>query len=401
MVKKILHTSDWHIGRRLKAHERYDEFAKFFEWLENLISIERVDALLVAGDIFDNSTPSAKAQSLYYSFLGRIAQSNCRHIIITSGNHDSPAFIDAPKELLKLCNVYVVGTPCENPEDEVIKLNDELIVCAVPYLRDRDIRTLKADDNIQDLARALQEGIAEHYRRVFERAKELQGNSNIPVIAMGHLFAKGGRYRNDEGVRSLYLGTAVEVRTEIFPEFLTYTALGHLHSPQKVGRDNIRYSGSPIAMNFGEVENKNAVYIIELDGKNLAGIREINVPVFQKLRQIRGNLDEITTELQKLIAQNESIWLEVVYSGSDPVGNLRDKLNELIRLYPLIEIFDIIDESKNFYNPTTIYEEYKTLENIKPMEMFKLLLDAQGISEKQREAYIPMYEKILHKLEID
>ena len=400
MIKKILHTSDWHIGRRLKTRERFEEYQKFFHWLENIIVYEEIDALLVAGDIFDNTTPSAKAQNLYYSFLAKLRNTNCKHVIIISGNHDSPALLDAPAEVLKHCDVHVIGTACENPEDEVINLNDELIVCAVPYLRDRDVRTLKPEDII-DLGQELQQGIANHYAKVFARAEELQRDSGAPVIAMGHLFARGGKYRSDEGVRSLYVGTAVDVSTEIFPDFLTYTALGHLHSPQFVGRENIRYSGSPLAITFGESEVKKSVYVIELDGSNLTGIHEIEVPVFQKLARIKGSMEEIYAGIQEFIVQGEPVWLEIIYNGDEIIGDLQEKLSVFTKSYPLIEILSIYDESRVFNETGATYDKRYTLENIKPLEMFELLLDSQDISQKQREAYIPMYEKILHKLEID
>ncbi len=400
MVKRVLHTSDWHIGRRLKTRERFEEYQKFFNWLENIIVYENIDALLVAGDIFDNTTPSTKAQDLYYSFLAKIMNTNCRHVIIISGNHDSPALLDAPKEILRNCDVHVVGTACENPEDEIINLNGELIVCAVPYLRDRDVRTLKPEDNI-DAGQELQQGIANHYTKLFERAEELQRDSNIPVIAMGHLFARGGKCNSDEGVRSLYVGTAVDVSTEIFPDFLTYTALGHLHSPQFVGRENIRYSGSPLPMTFSESKAPKSVYVLDLDGKNLAGVHEIEIPVFQRLARIKGNIEEIYAGIQEFIVQGESVWLEIIYNGDEVIGDLQEKLSFFTKSYPFIEILSIYDDSKRFNESSATYDQRYTLENIKPLEMFELLLDNQDISQKQREAYIPMYQKILRKLEID
>ena len=98
---KILHTSDWHLGRSLYGRKRYDEFSAFLDWLVDTIQTESINALLIAGDIFDTSTPSNRAQGLYYRFLCKIAASNCRHILIVAGNHDSPSFLNAPKELLK------------------------------------------------------------------------------------------------------------------------------------------------------------------------------------------------------------------------------------------------------------------------------------------------------------
>ena len=161
---KVIHTSDWHLGRSLYGHKRYDESAAFLDWLADLIDEESVDTLLVAGDVFDITTPSNRAQGLYYRFLCRVSASCCRHIVLIAGNHDSPSFLDAPKELLKALNVYVVGSITDNPEDEVITLFGpenvpEAIVCAVPYLRDRDIRTVEAGEQIEDKNAKLIDGL--------------------------------------------------------------------------------------------------------------------------------------------------------------------------------------------------------------------------------------------------
>jgi len=151
---KILHTSDWHLGRSLYGRKRYDEFASFLDWLGGTIEKENVDALLVAGDVFDTATPGNRAQELYYQFLCRVAASRCRHVVVIGGNHDSPSFLNAPKELLRALNVYVVGSMSESLEDEVIVLHHgnrpEAIICAVPYLRDSDIRIFQPGETIDD-----------------------------------------------------------------------------------------------------------------------------------------------------------------------------------------------------------------------------------------------------------
>ncbi|MEN6421610.1 MAG: exonuclease subunit SbcD, partial [Smithella sp.] len=117
---KLLHTSDWHIGRALYGRKRYEEFDAFLNWLADLIEQENIDVLLVAGDVFDSITPSNRAQELYYCFLCRVAGSAKRHVVITAGNHDSPTFLNAPKGLLKFLNIHVVGYATKLPEDEVI-----------------------------------------------------------------------------------------------------------------------------------------------------------------------------------------------------------------------------------------------------------------------------------------
>ena len=133
---RILHTSDWHLGKRLKDHDRSDEFRKFLAWLEGVIKDEKPDALIVAGDVFDTRYPPVEAQEMYYTFLANVAGKTCRNIIITAGNHDSAPFIDAPAGIMGRCNVHVIGRPCEG---EILTLSDsqgrqEAIVCAVPFL---------------------------------------------------------------------------------------------------------------------------------------------------------------------------------------------------------------------------------------------------------------------------
>ena len=402
MIKKILHSSDWHIGRRLKNKERYEEFRKFFAWLEDVIKSENIDALLAAGDIFDSTTPSTKAQDIYYSFLGRIAESNCRHVIIISGNHDSPALLDAPKDLLKLFKIHVIGQTRENTADEVLTLNDaggkpELIVCAVPYLRDGDVRTMTADDP-ESPENSLITGIKNHYEKVFVEAEKLKSqNPDVPVIAMGHLFAKGGKINDGDGVRALYVGTAVEVGTDIFPEFLTYTALGHLHSPQKISRSNIRYSGAPLVMDFGEAGQKKAVNVLEFDDGKLTDIKEIPVPVFQRIERVKGDIDEIFAGLDSFASLGESVWLDITYSGSEAVGGLHEKIEEHVKNFPLLEVLSIRDESRKQVE-TFDYENSGGIENFTPLEMFELCMEKNKIPEKQRKTFISMYSEILAEI---
>jgi len=197
---RILHTSDWHIGRTLYGNKRYEEFAAFFDWLAKTIEERNIEALLVAGDIFDTGTPSNRAQELYYRFLVRVAASRCRHIVLVAGNHDSPSFLDAPQALLKTIRIHVVGSMRANPGEEVLELDDEagkvrLIVCAVPYLRDRDIRAADAGESFDEKERKLLEGIRMHYETVARealRSREKLGR-DMPIVAMGHLFATGAQ----------------------------------------------------------------------------------------------------------------------------------------------------------------------------------------------------------------
>lgn len=392
MTIKILHTSDWHIGQRLKEHDRTNEFISFFNWLENIIISQQIDILLVAGDIFDNSTPSVPSQNIYYSFLGRLAKSPCRNIIITSGNHDSPAFIDAPSELLKYCSIHVTGQASDNPAREVIALHEpEMIVCAVPFLRDRDVRKAGIND-ISTAEQALTEGIRDHYSRVFDYARTLQG-PDTPIIAMGHLFVQGGVSGDTE--RSLYVGTSVSMKSDIFPKDITYTALGHLHSPQSVGRENIRYSGSPLAMSFAEAGIQKTVSIITLEGGH-ASISELPVPEFQRLIKLKGDIDEIEAGIKSLSQKDSSAWVDVTYTGNEVQG-LQETINALFLQYEGIEILGVHDG--NIRTPAEPANLPPGIDEIHPNEMLELCLDENNTPEEQRVKFRLMHQEIIRSLE--
>lgn len=271
----VLHTSDWHLGRKLYGKNRYEEFATFLSWLTETIVQHNVDVLIVAGDIFDVMTPTNRAQTLYYEFLGEVTKLCCQHIVIVAGNHDSPSLLDAPKEFLKHLNVHVIGTACEDVANEVLTLTDNTgspycIITAVPYLRDRDVRGSVAGESAEDKDAKVVAGIKAHYDEVATIAKTEQKaliqahGRHIPIIATGHLFAAGGRTTEDDGVRNLYVGSLGQVSADMFANCFDYVALGHLHVPQKVGGcEHIRYSGSPLAMGFGEARQQKQVLLVQ------------------------------------------------------------------------------------------------------------------------------------------
>ncbi|WP_201554373.1 exonuclease SbcCD subunit D C-terminal domain-containing protein [Psychrobacter sp. 72-O-c] len=297
----ILHTSDWHLGRRLYGHMRYAEFEAFLSWLHDTISTQQVDVLIIAGDIFDTMTPSNRAQSLYYDFLTRIVKTHCQHVVIVAGNHDSPTFLDAAKGLLQALNVQVVGTACEDPNDEVLLLSSDdtenslplCLIAAVPYLRDRDVRSSQAGESGRTKDANVIAGIEAHYRAVTDCALAEQASllatygQHVPIVATGHLFAAGGRTTEDDGVRDLYVGSLGSVSANIFDSAIDYVALGHLHVPQKVGGyEHIRYCGSPIAMGFGEARQQKQVLLIQFGDAISDGVNSLNTDASADIKNI-------------------------------------------------------------------------------------------------------------------
>ncbi|MDD5600127.1 MAG: exonuclease SbcCD subunit D C-terminal domain-containing protein [Victivallaceae bacterium] len=405
---KILHTSDWHLGRSLYGRKRYDEFAAFLNWLADIIQEEKIDALLVAGDIFDTSTPSNRAQELYYRFLCRVSASHCRHIVVIAGNHDSPSFLNAPKELLRALNVYVVGAMTDKREDEVIVLTDdkqpEAIVCAVPYLRDRDIRIVEPGETIDDKNAKLVEGIKHHYAEVYRIAEQKQaefkdaGYTNIPIVATGHLFTAGGQTVDGDGVRELYVGSLAHVEQEVFPSSIDYLALGHLHVPQEVGSsDFIRYSGSPVSMGYGEANQDKKIIIIEFNGMPEPTISERKVPCFQKLVRITGTLDDIHAKIQLLKQEDSSAWLEIEYTGNDIIGNLREIFDEALADSKM-EILRIKNKRVIDRVINAIHED-ETLDDLDAGDVFKRCLETFEVPDDEREELIASYNEIIQSLQ--
>jgi len=401
---KILHTSDWHIGRALHGRKRYAEYEAFLNWLADLIERENIDVVLVAGDVFDNSTPSNYAQELYYRFLCRVAATANRHVVVTAGNHDSPSFLNAPKELLKFLNVHVVGCAAERPEEEALVLlgpdkEPRLIVCAIPYLRDRDIRIAEAGESVEDKERKIIEGIRTHYRVVCAAAERLRAglHKHIPIVAMGHLFAAGGQTVEGDGVRELYIGSLAQVRTDVFPEAIDYLALGHLHVPQRVGgSDFIRYCGSPLAIGFGEAEQEKGVVLVEFSG-NMPSVTHVPVPRFQALKTVRGDWHTIVGGIDDLKLQASTAWLEIIYEGDEIIANLRERLDEAI-VGSALEILTVKNNRVLALAMQGLDTE-ETLDDLDVTDVFKRCLDAHTVPEDQRTALLNAYQEIITTLD--
>lgn len=405
---KILHTSDWHLGRTLYGRRRQEEFAAFLDWLLECISSRGIDVLIVAGDIFDTSTPGTAAQELYYRFLARVGSTGCRHVVIVGGNHDSPSFLDAPAGLLRALDVHVVGQACAEPADQVLLLRDEqdepqLLVCAVPYLRDRDIRQAQAGESISDKEQKLLEGIRAHYEAIGKAAEAVNAGlaKQVPIIGTGHIFAAGGQTVDGDGVRDLYVGSLAHVHAGVFPACFNYVALGHLHVPQKVGgQEHIRYSGSPLPMGFGEAKQQKSMSLVQFttsaEGAFVPQIELLDIPVFQRLERISGNLADICLRLQALREENEPIWLELLYTGAEVVSDLREQLEEQVAGSAL-EILRIRNQR---VQQQVLEQELpeETLDDLDELEVFERCLQAHEVPEQQHDELLHSYHQVLDSL---
>ena len=401
---KILHTADWHIGRNLYGRKRYQEFGQFLDWLLEAIEREQVEVLLVAGDVFDSTSPSNKALELYYNFLCRVASSStCRHVVVIGGNHDSPSLLEAPKNLLRALNVYVVGASSGAVADEVQLLESDLgslLICAVPYLRDRDLRSVEAAESWESKDLKLLEGIRAHYQQVCAHALELRAQHSekqIPIVALGHLFASGGRTIDGDGVRELYVGSLARVGADAFPPEIDYLALGHLHSAQSLGdNEHMRYSGSPLPMGYGEAKQTKQVLLVAFNGLS-SSVRVLDVPCFQALERVSGDLQQILNRIEELKQQQSSTWLEVDYSASELQPNLRELLDEAL-VGSNMELLRVRNQSALVYHiPTPRPED--SLDQLSPTQVFERCLASHEIAPSESEQLLACYQEILQQLQ--
>ncbi|MDR1053195.1 MAG: exonuclease subunit SbcD, partial [Planctomycetaceae bacterium] len=301
MALTLLHTSDWHLGHSWRGQSRRDEFLQFFEWIIETIIARKINVLLIAGDIFDTSSPSPETQGDYYNFLKRLSDTGCLSVII-AGNHDSPYLLDAPRGLLSVLNVHVVGVP-DFVERELVEVRGEsgeveMLVAAVPFLREGDIRRFEVGESVESREQKILNGFKKHYADICQSAEQLRNNKSIPLVVTGHLFVDGGK--TSEGVREIHVGTLGQVGLDLFPDGVDYLAFGHLHIPQCVGKkETCRYSGSPIPISFDEAGQAKSVVLVEFNGRE-PSIEILPVPKFVNVVRVEGEIGEIETAIQNL-----------------------------------------------------------------------------------------------------
>lgn len=384
---KILHTSDWHIGQRLHGKDRFDEHEKFFSWLLQTIQDKQIDLLLIAGDIFDVGYPSNSALQQYYRFLTQCKASSCQKLIITGGNHDYVSTLNAPKSLLDALDITVIGGMPDSIEKEIVEVkdkNDQLTayVCAVPYLRDRDIRKGVSGESHEERIKATSLGIANHYQEVADCVEKIN-TKQLPVIATGHLYMAGASSSDSE--RDIQMGNQAAFRWDTFPQNFDYVALGHIHRPQRISnQEQVRYSGSPLPLSFSEKNDQKEVVLIEFKETKLSTVESLKVPSFRRLIGFSGSLDEVATKLKQHQSEgNYTDWAEIqiIEESYDP--NLIQKYKELLVADFDLEIVKPSISFKDRVNGVSeLYEEQVALKDLSNQDVFDKLLDRSNFEDR-------------------
>ena len=336
MPLRLFHTADWHLGQTFHGYDRDHEHAAFLDWLLAKLTERRPHALLLAGDVFDTVNPSSLAQRRFYNFLAAAHHALPElQVVITAGNHDAAARLEAPAELFNAFNIRVVGTvprlsdgSIDYPRFLIPLVGDthqvEALALAVPFLRPNDVPPLpEASDPYLEGIRHLYHELTR--QAVAQRAAHHPGAA---LVALGHCHLQSARETQDSE-RRLVIGGAEALRTDTFPADLAYVALGHLHLPQAFEQGRIRYCGSPIPLSFSEVSYTHQILELTFDQGRLLNTEPLAIPrVVPLLRfpeKAASALSDLLPELAKLPPASEvppALWpyveINALDDGPDP-----------------------------------------------------------------------------------
>lgn len=309
------------------------------DWLLDQVIAKQIDAVIVAGDIFDTGTPPSYARELYNRFIVAMSKLPCQ-LVILAGNHDSVAMLNESKQLMQELNTQVITSVSDDLASQLITLKSEAsepqaLLCAIPFVRPRDVMRSQANQSGIEKQALLGDAIKQHYADLHTLALSQQADITaecgyqVPIIATGHLTAMGVSVT--ESVRDIYIGTLDGFAANQFPN-ADYIALGHIHRAQKVAKsEHIRYSGSPIALSFDEAKQQKSVNLVHFDTGKLTAVEILPVPTFQPMQLLKGNLTSLETQLQdfpnKTDVDNELVtWLCIEVEEQDYLQDLQTRI---------------------------------------------------------------------------
>ncbi|CAN5752435.1 exonuclease SbcCD subunit D C-terminal domain-containing protein [soil metagenome] len=388
---KILHTADWHIGQLFHEYDRTYEHQQFLNWLIETIKEKQIDVLLISGDVFDLSNPSAASVKMFYHFLsGAIKIKIDLQIIVTAGNHDSASRLESPKPLLESSNIHIIGI-IEKDEDGNVNY-DKLIIplkdgsgnikawcMAVPFLRLGDYPA------VADCDTPYAAGVTAFYHNIYLKAlaKKQKGQS---IIGMGHLHTQQAEITDMDKAERLIMGGVECISAATFHQDIKYVALGHIHKAQRIGgKEHIRYCGSPIPMSFSELNYKHQVVVFDLEDEVFSNIQQVEVPITVKLLSIpskHSKLSEVLTALEQLPvkAANSELapYLEVRVLLDGPEPGLRHKIETILtdKHVRLATIKIKYPDSDKKATMSELISEVK-LHELKPDEVFSKLYQSK------------------------
>lgn len=393
---RILHTADWHLGQTFFGYDRTQEHEHFLDWLVGVLTKNKIDVLIVAGDVFDVSNPSAASQRMFYRFIHRVTTENPRlQLVVVVSNHDSVTRLESPLPLLQEMRTEIKGIVRKQNgkidyEHLLVELKNaagevEALCLAVPFLRQGDYPVVETEGN------PYAEGVKELYARLLKYALKKRTDGQA-LVAVGHLLATGSEIAEKDHSERIIIGGLESVSPESFPEQIVYTALGHIHKAQRVsGRENIRYAGSPLPMSFAEKHYHHGVVKVTLDEGWAVEIEKLEYTPLVRLLSIPATEaaapDEVLDELRGLeLPEDEPMpYLEVKVKLSEPEPMLRQQVEEILEGKP-VRLGRIV----SFYRQAaegSVEEEVLTagLQEMNPLQIVKATFENSYQTEMPEE----------------
>ena len=320
---RLLHTSDWHIGRSLHGADLLREQEEVLSGLADVVGAEAVDVVVVAGDVYDRAVPSADATGVLDRVIGRLLRAGAA-VVLTPGNHDSARRLGTFSGLLSAAGLHVRATTAGL--DEPVLLRDEhgeVAVYGLPYLEPEIARHELGVPG----ARSHEAVLAEAMERV---RRDLFLRPGARSVVLAHAFVGGGVPSDSE--RDICVGGVDLVAAAVF-DGVDYVALGHLHRPQTL-TERLRYSGSPLAYSFGEAGQEKQVWLVDLDATGLAGVRALALPTPRPLTVLTGTLDELLADPAHTSVEEHFVSARLTdeVRPSDPMRQLQTRFPHCVHL---------------------------------------------------------------------
>ena len=350
---KLIHTSDWHLGKSLEGHSRLPEQRMFIDEFVEIVKEENPDMVLVAGDIFDSGNPSAAAEELYYDCMKRLSEDGKRLIAVVAGNHDSPERLAAPDCFMKEHGVLVLSYPKQviargsigNHEAievregfvQLIVNGEKVNLTAIPFPSERRLNELfEKGDSEESIRDSYSERVGKLFSVGGDIALECGWN-----IALGHFFTLGGETTDSE--RPIQIGGGYSVSLDSIPDFMDYVALGHLHRPQRI-KPNVVYSGSPLQYSKSEIGYSKAVFSVELEKGKQPEIREIYLKQSKPLEVWRvSGIGEAMRKLEENRGRSAWVYIDIEIDRIIPMEEIREMKSirpDILAITPIMEGHD-------------------------------------------------------------
>lgn len=379
---RILHTSDWHVGKLIRGQSRADEHRAVLAEIASIAAAEEVDLVLVAGDLFETAAPGPASEAIVYRALLDLAQ--VAPVVVIGGNHDNPRRLSAVAPLLDLGRVRLLAQPARPDDGGVVDLDVSGVtvrLALVPFVSKRGI--VRADQLMRDAAFELNQAYDERMRAIIDGLTAGFAGDTVNVIC-GHLFAAGGTLGGGE--RSAHTIMDYSVASLAFPVTAQYVALGHLHRAQDIpGATRIRYCGSPLQLDFGESGEAKSVSIVDLEPGAPAAVREVPLTEGRRLRTITGTLSEI----ESASGTTDDDYLRIIVTDTRRAG-----LADEIRSWFDSDEARVVDVQVRSVEDETSTTSRRP-DNATPTELFSLYLAERGVAD---DRLVPAFDELLDEL---